>query len=97
MLALHDSSDAMESFDNAVSATPKNDLVQTLLTVPLLAASAVAVFMMLPSGDKPKTVNGMATATVGFDGHDHATRQQRLVLARMERTWAQEDLNFGVE
>lgn len=95
----HDDSQDLssEGFSEQVGSSRKNDLIQTLCTVPLLAASAGAVFLMLPSGGETTVQSDRFTSqatnyAIGFDGHDHKTRQQHVVLARMERAYQQDDL-----
>lgn len=77
-----------------------SDLFQTLLAIPLLAASAGATFMLIPSTSQQ---NGSSSAMsvlpqIASEGHDQTVRRQRVVMARMESPRAKSraaDRQFG--
>lgn len=82
---------ASEGADTAeFDSVQHSDWFQTLVTVPLLAASAGAVFMLLPSqtgitsAPSSASQSQAAAAAFGYDGHDHAARREHVVMARME-------------
>lgn len=96
MINYDDFQDAQpETFGNDGIGSRKSDLIQTLMTVPLLAASATAMVVMLPAKTTPSTATTIQSASVvmGPEGYNQTDRRQRVVLARMERLRVQGELN----
>lgn len=92
------SQDAPETFEESVAPARRSDLAQTLLTIPLLAASAGATLMMLPG--KAAVSNNVATVNTvqsnsefAYDNHKLQDRRQRVVIARMEKLRTQSALD----
>ena len=82
----HDSVDDVQDSDE-IAVFPEQNWFQTLVTIPLLTASAGAVFMLLPVSDSPKTTSAIQTANASSFGlalRDPSFRQHQGVVARME-------------
>lgn len=82
----HDQSIEVQDCDEP-AGFPEQNWFQTLVTVPLLTASAGAVFMLLPAqSTQPVSdgVNAVNTSSFGLALRDPSFRQHQVVVARIE-------------